>query len=47
MEKEPNTKNENKKEKTEILWIESDGAGYCLTEQDYNKRIKEAKKNNL
>lgn len=44
MEKELNTNNEKENEKTEILWIESGGAGYCLTERDYNKRIKEAGK---
>ena len=35
----------NKKEENEeILWIEGNGAGYCLTEEDYNEREKEVKR---
>lgn len=28
---------------SEILWIEGDGIGYCLTEKDYDAREKEVK----
>ena len=43
MKKKLKTKNEKENEKTEILWIESGRAGYCLTERDYNKRKKAGK----
>ena len=35
---------DKKQDKEEpILWIEGNGIGYCLTEEDYNKREKEVK----
>ena len=33
----------NKKAEDDILWIEGNGIGYCLTEEDYNEREKEVK----
>ncbi len=39
-----NDMEQNEKEpQSEILWIEGDGIGYCLTEKDYNAREKEVK----
>ena len=32
-----------KEEQNEILWVEGNGIGYCLTEEDYNEREKEIK----
>ena len=32
------------KENDEIIWIENDGAGYCVTEEDYKKRKSEVEK---
>ena len=36
-----NIENEKSKSEDEIIWIEGDGVGYCLTEEDYEKRKKE------
>lgn len=33
----------NEKAEDDILWIEGNGIGYCLTEEDYNEREKEVK----
>lgn len=30
----------------EIMWVEGDGIGYCLTEEDYEKRKQEVKNKN-
>lgn len=35
---------DSKKTDDNIIWIESDGAGYCLTEEDYNERKAEVEK---
>ena len=32
-----------KEDQDEILWVEGNGIGYCLTEEDYNDREKEVK----
>lgn len=36
-----NIQNDNDNNDLEITWVESNGIGYCLTEEDYEKRKKE------
>lgn len=33
----------NEEEENQITWVEGNGIGYCLTEEDYNEREKEVK----
>lgn len=42
MDTEHNIKND--KENNEIIWIEGEGAGYCLTEEEYEERKTEVEK---
>lgn len=42
MDTEHNIKND--KENDEIIWIEGEGAGYCLTEEEYEERKTEVEK---
>lgn len=39
-------KNSNNFQTSESIWIEGNGVGYCLTEEDYNNREKEIEEYN-